>query len=167
MRQIYLGHHKYAKVDDDDYQRLSKRKWAFSKGYATTVAISKVDGKRKTIGMHRLVIGSTLDYAGDIDHINRNKLDNRKCNLRFCTHQENQRNRSSVQGKTSIYKGVSWRKATKKWRAQIVPETRPVTLGDFYCEIKAAKAYDEAAKQYHGEFAVLNFPQQQKSTACL
>lgn len=87
------------------------------------------------------------------DHINGNKLDNRRCNLRICTPHQNNLNRPNVTGK---YKGVYWCKRLKKWMAQIMIGERNKYVGSFPNEEEAAFAYNEAAKKYHGEFARLN-----------
>lgn len=93
-----------------------------------------------------------------IDHIDGNKLNNRIENLRICTHNQNQHNQGIRASNKSGYKGVSWMKSVKKWHAQICCNSKVTHLGLYTCKIEAAKAYDEAAKQLHGEFAWLNFP---------
>jgi len=94
------------------------------------------------------------------DHINHNGLDNRKSNLRVCTDAENGRNKQRQKGGTSIYKGVCWHKAKKKWVAQIKFEGKNMHIGYFTDdkEKEAARAVDAKAKVLHGEYALLNFP---------
>ena len=92
-----------------------------------------------------------------IDHRNGNGLDNRKTNLRLATNAENQRNKGARADNRSGYKGVS--PARGVWRAQIKVDQRSFTLGYFECPVAAAKAYDVAAAEKHGQFAWLNFPQ--------
>ena len=98
-----------------------------------------------------------------VDHINNDGMDNRSANLRAATKAQNSRNRKkflkSDGSKQSKYKGVSWHKKTHKWEASITFERKSIYLGIFKNEIDAAKAYDEAAKKYHGQFACLNFPE--------
>lgn len=92
------------------------------------------------------------------DHKNHNGLDNRKANLRNATHGQNQHNRSP-EGATSAFKGVCWNKRAKKWEVRICLNRRTIYLGRFVDEERAARAYDTAARQYHGEFAVINLPE--------
>ena len=95
-----------------------------------------------------------------VDHINHNGLDNRKANLRPATCAQNNYNRIHLRkSQSSKYTGVSWQKQSKKWMVQIRYKGRRIFLGLFEDEIQAAKAYDKAAKIYHGEFASLNFPE--------
>ena len=92
-----------------------------------------------------------------IDHINHDRQDNRICNLREATPSENGRNRRSRPNSSSQYLGVCFDAARNKWKAEITAMYKSKFLGRFDCEIEAAKAYDQAAKKIHGEFAFLNF----------
>lgn len=110
--------------------------------------------------MHRLIIDVPQDLV--VDHINHNGLDNRKVNLRPATRAENSRYARRRKIKTSSkYNGVWFATDAKKWRAAIWNNGKREHLGYFNNEIDAARAYDEAAKKYHGEFAVLNLCSQQ------
>lgn len=93
---------------------------------------------------------------GLIDHINRVPSDNRPCNLRLATYSQNNANVSPVGG-SSIFKGVSWHKSSRCWRAQIKFGGRKIHIGGFLAEVDAAVAYDAKAAELFGEFAVLNF----------
>lgn len=91
------------------------------------------------------------------DHINRNPLDNRKCNLRRATNAENNRNKGPQKNNKSGYKGVSWHTASQKWTAAIkIPDGKYLNLGLFLTAEDAAKAYNEAAVRYHGPYAYQN-----------
>lgn len=105
----------------------------------------------------KLVTGE--DPVG-IDHINGNKSDNRIANLRACTQAENSRNYAKNPGNSSKYRGVCWVKRDNAFAASIsIGSGKKLSLGHHQNEIDAAKAYDRAAREHHGEFAVLNFPE--------
>lgn len=106
--------------------------------------------------MHRQVVDVPDGMV--VDHINRDSLDNRKANLRPATRAQNVWNSTKRKGGTSRYKGVSFKKHNAKWIARIYTKGREIHLGCFENETDAAKAYDNAAKKYHGRFAALNFP---------
>jgi hypothetical protein len=92
-----------------------------------------------------------------VDHSNGDRLDNRRANLRIVTPTQNCRNRRKASGKSSRFKGVSYRKDRGTWLVSIKVDGRLIKLGTFDSEIVAAKAYDRAALEHFGEFAVLNF----------
>jgi hypothetical protein len=93
-----------------------------------------------------------------VDHINRNPLDNRRCNLRYATYQQNTINRKAQKNNKSGYRGVSLYKNRNycKWRARIKVNEKSIYIGYYKNKIDAAKAYNKAAKKYFGDFAVLN-----------
>lgn len=102
---------------------------------------------------HRLVwLYHYGNFPIKIDHINRDKCDNRIENLRECTAQTNSFNRESVKNSSSKYKGVSWCKQTKKWRAATRISGKVKHIGRFKTEIEAAKAYDSFVEDVHKEF---------------
>lgn len=154
-KEIRLTQNMVSIVDYEDYIKLSKYKWCFGGGYARRVVGSR--GKLKNVFMHREILGAKRGEL--VDHIDGNKLNNQKANLRLCTRIENQRNRGISKMNTSGYKGVSYCKDTKKnWRSIIcVGDGDQVILGYYSTKEEAAFAYDKAAKIYHGEFAHLNF----------
>jgi hypothetical protein len=93
------------------------------------------------------------------DHINHDGMDNRSSNLRAATHSENMCHRKKSSRAThSKYKGIYWHKNIRKWQVEIKFNKKRIHLGCFRNEIEAARAYDNAARKYHAEFACLNFP---------
>lgn len=159
MKEIPLTHGKVALVDDADYEMLiAMGKWHCNReGYAAkTVYAPTVNRVRRqiTLSMHRLIM-NTPDSL-ETDHIDRNKLNNQRSNLRICTKSENQGNVGNRKDNTSGYKGVSWSKGKKKWVAQISIKGKIKYLGQFINSTIAAKAYNAAALEYYGEFARLN-----------
>jgi len=152
---------RYAKVDPADYKRLRGYEWFSKKGTRNFYAVRRARGpkgsKLATIYMHRELI----DVADGllIDHVNQDSMDNRRANLRGATRAQNIRNRKKFSNSSSSkYKGIYRRKKTRKWEVHIMFEKKRIHLGIFCDEIEAAKAYDLAARKYHGEFASLNFP---------
>ncbi len=107
------------------------------------------------IYMHRLI--TNAPYGLLVDHINGDCLDNRKANLRLATNAQNNYNKRPLNS-FSKYKGVFFIRKEKRWTATIGLNHKKIYLGNFKDEIKAAKAYDTAAKKYYGQFAYLNFP---------
>lgn len=152
MRKIYLSKGKCAVVDDCDYTHLSEHSWYVNyQGYACReVYLCTKSKKRKTIYMHREILDASSPKV-IIDHINRDKLDNRRANLRQCCRTKNTYNKAGRKG-TSEYKGVCFDKSRGKWLARI--GTRH--LGRFNIETEAAMAYDNAAIERYGEYAYLN-----------
>jgi hypothetical protein len=117
------------------------------------ISIRKTNGTSKKELLHRLIV-KIDNNNNNIDHINMNRMDNRKINLRICTKKENMMNRKSHINSTSKYKGVSWNKTKEKWACHF----KNYNLGDFDDEVLAAKTYDCFAKHIFKEFAYLNFP---------
>ncbi len=149
--KIPLTQGKSAIVDDDDFAFLKVNKWRLSgSGYAER-AETRNDGTQKTISMHRVL--SQCPPGKHVDHINGDKLDNRKVNLRICTNRQNKQNCGPTAANKSGFKGVSFDKARGKWKAVIGSRQ----LGRFDCPIEAAKVYDQAALKYHKSFANINF----------
>ena len=152
MKKIELTKGKVALVDDDDFDELSKHKWCVSKDGNNFYAIRsiKIDGKKRTVKMHRVIMQTPKGM--DTDHIDHDGLDNRKENLRICTHTENLMNTGKYKNNVSGYKGVSWDNSRSKWKSQIKFNKKIIILGRFTDKEEAYKAYCEAAKKYHGEF---------------
>lgn len=135
-------------LDIEDFERFHDyRFYLHPGGYA------EIRPDAKTVKVHKLIV----DYP-IVDHINRNPLDNRKINLRAATRSQNGMNRSMQRNNTSGFRGTCWDKQKQKWWAQIKINGRTKRLGYFDDILDAAKAYDKAAAELFGEFAVLNFP---------
>jgi hypothetical protein len=141
-------------VSDADYDAAACWPWRLDRaGYVSGKV--KEGGKWRTVYLHRWLMGEPEKMV--VDHINGNRLDNRRENLRIVTYAQNNRN-SDRRGcnSHSQYKGVYFQAG--RWRAQIGYEGRAHHLGTFYTEEAAARAYDAAAIAAYGEFARLNFP---------
>ena len=154
LKQIDVSTDKFpntfALVDDIDYKHLIKWKW-----HRTPKAIHSYSKKGvvwEHISMHRMIMKPPIEMQ--VDHINRDTLDNRRCNLRICTHQENLFNQGPYSNKQ--YKGVCKRKDYNKWRSRIRINKKLINLGDYNTPIEAAKAYNCAARILFGEFAYQN-----------
>lgn len=121
------------------------------KGYK----VIKLDGV--THRQHRLAfLFMKKPVPEQVDHINRDRSDNRWSNLRAATPAQNRANRKSVEGSSSKWLGVLWNKDRKNWRASIKINGKRTDLGSFKCEDEAAMAYNEAALEHFKEFASLN-----------
>jgi hypothetical protein len=153
-RLIPLTQNQNAIVDLSDFDWLMKWNWIAHRNHPkkTFYAVRKGQkGEANTVFMQSFIVGS------EVDHRNRNGLDNRRGNLRACTDSQNQANRKAF-GKGSKFKGVWFEKQSGKWRSQIMVNRRAIRLGRFDEEEKAARAYDAAAREHFGEFAFTNFP---------
>lgn len=143
MKKIELTKNKYALIDDSDFELVSKYKWyCSSMGYATRS--QSVNGKKKEILLHRFLMG--IDNDQEVDHINRNPLDNRRKNLRFCTRSENNHNRGINKNNTSGYTGVYWHKGAGKWLAQIMLDRKRINIGLFSSPLSAHRVRQQYAK---------------------
>jgi len=153
-KEIQLTQGNVAIVDDDDFDYLNQFKWYLLKSKFNYYAIRTKRPENKLIQLHRIVIKAKQGEI--VDHINGNKLDNRKCNLRICTKSQNCQNRKISKFNKSGFNGVSWSIKNKKWVAQIACNNKKMHIGFFNDAIEAAKAFNQAAVKYHGEFAHLN-----------
>ena len=157
FRRIPLTQGKFATVDTDDYSHLAEYKWRICTGKNTLYAERSVhspSGRYSRVLMHRRILNIPRGFV--IDHINRNGLDNRRANLRPATVAQNAWNCRRRKNRTG-YKGVWYVKDKGLFRAAIVCNRKRIHLGYFKKKVEAARAYDEAAKKYHKDFAVLNF----------
>ena len=157
MKKIPLTQGKFALVDDDDFEYLNQWKWHSQNGYA--VRELYIGGGRKNkkvinIFMHR-VVNRTLEHL-NTDHIDGNRLNNRKENLRSCTASQNLYNRGAAKGSASKFKGVVRSKTAKKWVAQARLNGKMHYIGTYKTEKAAAQAYNMYTAKVHGEFALVN-----------
>lgn len=162
FRRIYLGEGKFTIVDEQDYYRYNDYRWSPQKKSRTYYAIRVVSNCEKTlriVSLHREIMNEPKGLL--VDHKNGDGLDNRRANLRTATKFDSVHNRRKRKTKTSSrYTGVNIDKETGRWVARIRNRGKRTWLGSFKDEAAAARAYDEAAKKYHGEFARLNFPEE-------
>lgn len=156
MKRIPLTQGKFAIVDDDDYESLSKFTWCYKAdkcGYA--IRGMWIYPKTKIIRMHRQIMNTPKGMQ--TDHINGDGLDNRQSNLRICTNQQNSMgHKKKIKNKTSKFRGVSWLKDRQKWRSVIMFNQKQTHLGHFHSEGDAAFAYNKKAKELFGKWAQLN-----------
>lgn len=153
---IYMKNGSEILVDDEDYEEMNTRAWRNVSGYAARgdwYTTEEGYVKRKTVHMHQLI--NNTEKGMMTDHINGNKLDNRRCNLRTVTAQQNQWNKSPKKNGQSRYKGVT-KSSPNRWRVSIEVNGKYMTIGSFKEEEDAATAYNFVAVKYHGEYAKLN-----------
>ena len=164
-RRLYLGQGKWTLLDVKDYYRLRIFKWVvYGNGhnlYAIRLQFTDPN-KTKTVYMHREIMNPPADLV--VDHKNCDGLDNRKDNLRLATQAQNTRNRRKKKNGSSQFLGVYFNKEKSAWDSQISSQGKRMFLGRFDNEIDAARAYDEAARKYHKDFARLNFPESTTKT---
>ena len=154
MKKIPLTQGKYAIVDDEDYEELSKHKWCASRVGKTFYAVRGIKigvNKRSTVKMHKQIMCTPTGM--DTDHIDMNGLNNQKGNLRVCTRSENLRNRRAPINNTSGQKGVHFDNKRNKWVAQLTLHGKNKHIGRFLTQNEARKSYQNACTKYHGEFA--------------
>lgn len=156
VKNIPMNQGKFVFVDDEDYDYLMQWRWTFNPhggGYASRTDRTGV--KQKTVLMHRQIMDASRNQI--VDHINRDRLDNRRVNLRVCTPLENARNAGKRKdGLTSNYKGVFFIDRNGKFGSAIQVSGRRISLGYYDNEMDAAYYYNQKAIEYFGEFAALN-----------
>lgn len=149
VKELFLTKGKVSLIDDRDYEMLKVlgKRWCVNDGYA----YNSTHGR-----LHRFLLSTTGDVM--VDHINGDKLDNRRANLRVCSNSQNQANRRAICG-VSPFKGVTWQRrpdGTGTWKAQLTVSGKVLYLGAFKTDLMAATAYNESALTHFGEFAHLN-----------
>ena len=135
-----------ALVDIKHHKEISKHKWNIGGG---EYVFTNINGK--LLGLHRFIMNPPDGIV--VDHINHNKLDNRECNLRICTHQQNSWNSKVNSKNTSGHKGVSWSSTNKQWQSYITVNGKPIRIGQFKDIDDAIAARKAAETKYFGDFA--------------
>lgn len=145
-----------AQVDAADAALVSGFKWQAAHHNGRWYTQAAVPGRRGPISMHRLLMGPGKGLM--VDHVNGDGLDNRRSNMRVCTHTENMWNQrvQQTERKISRFKGVTWKARGKPWGAAIQQNGARLFIGSYRTEEEAARAYDAAAKVFHGRFACTN-----------
>lgn len=152
MKEIPLSQGKVAIIDDEDYERVSQYGWCYSSTIGYAVSSRKHDGKK--LLMHRFIMNVPKDKV--TDHINRDKLDNRKENLRICSRAQNNCNMGVRSHNKSGLKGVYWTEKHKAYQVTIRHNKTPMYLGLFKDKYEAARMYNFWAIDLFGEFASIN-----------
>jgi HNH endonuclease len=141
-------------IDEADLALVSQHKWLTNKkerGKKTSYVRLTDD----SLKLHQLLMGE-VPPGHVIDHINGDGTDNRRTNLRYCTHSENHANESKRSGGSSVFKGVGFDADRQKWSAKLMVNGETRNLGRFDLEVDAAMAYDKAAVEAFGEHARTN-----------
>ena len=156
MKRIKLGGHRknspikgYATVDDADFEKLNKYNWSYlSSGYAFRYLPK--DGKPKCILMHRQIMNPVKGLC--VDHVDGNRLNNQRENLRTCTHSQNLMNQKLNKKSTSGIPGIHFLKREQKWLAHIKIKGKQIRLGLFKEKQTAINTRAEAEIKYFKEF---------------
>lgn len=160
MGQIVLACGNTVLVDDEDEHVLRGSTWRYchsNRGKFYVMRGGSPLPSKAVRALHRVILGAKPGQI--VDHINGDTLDNRRINLRFVTHRQNSTNAGpqKKRGRGAPFRGVSFCKLTKRWRASITDDCRYRQLGRFNSPAEAAFAYDMASLRLHGEFGRRNF----------
>ena len=144
-------------VDASDYEWLSQWRWvAREKRLGLIYAYRnpyRRSGETGSFAMHRVILGLSKNDRLDVDHINRNPLDNRRANLRTCTHQQNTWNQPARRSNKSGHKGVYLHKASGLWHSRLMINGKSISLGYYHTPEEAHEAYRKNALLHFGEYA--------------
>jgi hypothetical protein len=153
MAEIPLTQGRVAIVDDADFEWLGSLKWCAHGRGRKAYACRREKGKM--VLMHRMIL--PVGLGEEIDHVDGDRLNNTRANLRACTRSQNNANQPKKPGGSTPFKGVSFNHG--RYRARIQVARIVYKLGWFDTAVEAALAYDAAARQHFGPFARLNFPE--------
>ena len=152
---IPLSRGQVTLVDDADGDWLSQWRWLLvGNGYAGR--FEHANHRSRLVYMHRLILEAGPDQR--VDHINGERLDNRRANLRLVTRRQNQQNRRPNTHTSSGRKGVTWHTRFHKWHVRITVDGQPLHLGYYQDLETASRLYDAAARYFFGEYARPNEP---------
>lgn len=161
--EIPLTRGLVALIDEVDLPLVAPFKWHAGRRHQTPekyVAVSGRGGANPTLHgrvyMHRLILGAS--HGQLVDHKNGDPLDNRRANLRIATRAQNNTNKSLTRIPNSGFRGVCKQSGCNLWDVRFRFDGKLRYTGSYASPEEAARAYDEAARLHHGEFAVLNFP---------
>lgn len=155
-RTISLSAGRVALVSAADFSCLSKWKWSYGRaGAHRKVPKGEPGYPHRTILMHRQIMGLSFGDPCQVDHVNGDRLDNRRQNLRLATQRENSANMKRRGCNRSGVKGVVWDRERRRWAAFIKVNYKSISLGRFKTKDEAARAYESAARRHFGVFARL------------
>ena len=159
--EIYFSDGFCFVIDPDDFPRVSEHSWSHGKrGYAVYHTSRRSPEGQKAIPLHRFLMRPPDNM--DVDHISGDKLDNRKCNLRLCSHQQNMFNQKKRETNTSGFMGVS-QHSCGRFEAYVHKNGKKHYLGLYDTAELAARARDRAAQELYGIYAKLNYPREEAS----
>ena len=152
---IPLSNNKYTKIDKSDYEKIKSYSWYYtSNGYASSGGINKCSKENKRKLLHRYILGITSSNI-QIDHINGDRLDNRRSNLRVASNAENSRNGFIRNDNTSGHRGISFDSERNMWVAEINKDKKRY-MKRFIEKSDAIIWYKDMAMKLFGKFCSLN-----------
>jgi len=152
-RKIKLTRGKLALIDNEDFEYLNQWKWHWDGEYAARTI--KFNGITHKITMHRLILNN-IPKGKESDHINRDKLDNRRNNLRIVSNAENQMNKNLQKNNRSGVRGICWYGKYDKWQTRIGFGGKKMFLGYFSNIKDAIEIYNTTSKKLYGKFTYIN-----------